>query len=92
MYGKYKVRTNIGIGLGIALQLVGQIVFVYSEADLYFSGTVIALILFVLGTLLCVWGCFGYAKGKGYSGVLGLLGLASILGVIILMYFPDKTE
>ena len=53
-------------------------------------------LLLALGTLagsvlLIVGLCF-YAKAKGYSAVLGLLGLLSCIGLLILAVLPDKTK
>ena len=36
------------------------------------------------------WGCINYAQGKGYPGALGLLGLLSCIGLIILVCLPDR--
>lgn len=40
--------------------------------------------------MLFTWGCFNYMKGKGYSQWLGLLGLLPIIGLIIMVWLPDK--
>ena len=43
------------------------------------------------GVLLIVGLCF-YAKAKGYSAALGMLGLLSCLGLLIIALLPDKTK
>jgi len=44
------------------------------------------------GILLFIWGLWNYARGKGYKGTWGLLGLLSVFGLIILAFFPDKKK
>jgi hypothetical protein len=46
----------------------------------------------LVGTLLLIIGLGFYAKAKGYSAVLGLLGLLSCLGLLVLALLPDKTK
>ena len=44
------------------------------------------------GSIMLIVGLGYYAKGKGYSSVLGLLGLLSCIGLLILAILPDKTK
>lgn len=46
----------------------------------------------IAGSVLLIIGLCFYAKAKGYSPVLGLLGLLSCLGLLILAILPDKTK
>ena len=46
----------------------------------------------LLGAVLLIIGLCYYAKAKGYSVVLGLLGLFSCIGMLILAVLPDKTK
>lgn len=46
----------------------------------------------IIGSILLIVGLCYYAKAKGYSAVLGLLGLLSCLGLLILAVLPDKTK
>jgi hypothetical protein len=46
----------------------------------------------VAGTVLFFVGMCYYAKAKGYSAALGLLGLLSCGGLIVLALLPDKTK
>lgn len=53
-------------------------------------------LLQLIGIVLFLWGCWSYAKGKGYRGAWGLLGLGfviaglpGLIGLIILAVFPD---
>src|SRR5262245_55098634 len=68
---------------GMAMQvLAGQVV---SSAD---PGSAMARALAIqgLGAILVIGGLICYARMKGRSGALGLLGLLSCLGLIILHY------
>ena len=89
MIGEYRLRTNIGVGVGIIAQIIGFYVsyYVHIGIVLWF-----AAILIYGGFLLLIWGLWNYAKGKGYKGVWGLLGLLSIFGFMILALFPDKKK
>lgn len=56
-------------------------------------GLVLGVILGpLLGAVLLIIGLCYYAKGKGYSAALGLLGLLSCIGLLILALLPDKTK
>ena len=80
---EFKKNTNIGVGIGIVLQIVGRV--------LSNDGMVgIGFIVLLAGVIVFIWGCGQYAKAKGYSPWFGLLGLLSILGLIALVFFPDK--
>ncbi len=79
-----KSKTNIGVGLGIILQIAGRAII--SPGD---SGSILGLMLVLAGAVLFIWGCMNYAEGKGHSKWLGLLGLLSCLGLIILVVMPD---
>jgi hypothetical protein len=54
-------------------------------AWLLLAGTLVGSILLIVGL------CF-YAKAKGYSAVLGLLGLLSCIGLLILAVLPDREK
>jgi len=85
MIPEYKTKTNIGIGLGIIFQLTGR--YLMGSSD---TGTIAGLVLVLIGAVCFIWGCMNYAAGKGHSKVLGLLGLLSCLGLIILIFLPDR--
>ncbi|OQB75901.1 MAG: hypothetical protein BWX92_02317 [Deltaproteobacteria bacterium ADurb.Bin135] len=85
MIAEKKRRTNIGVGIGIVLQSVGQVL--QNEEP---STAPIGFLLTTVGLVLFVWGCFNYAQGKGYSQWLGLLGLLSCIGLIVLVVLPDR--
>jgi hypothetical protein len=83
MLAEYRTKTNIGVGLGILLQLAGRLV-ARNEASVF------GHILTLVGFVLFIWGCTNYAAGKGHSKFLGLLGILSCIGLIILVLLPDR--
>lgn len=57
------------------------------------------IVLLVIGEVIWSYGCWFYAKTKGYSGVVGLLGailgLSPVLGLVtllILFLLPSKLQ
>ena len=85
MLAEYKRKTNIGVGLGIVAQFVGYVLTSFGDVGAFFGYSFL-----VGGTVLFIWGCWSYAKGKGYDGALGFLGLFTIIGLIILACLTDK--
>ena len=86
MLSEYKKKTNIGVGLGIITQIIANVVSAGGgEWDMIIGG-----LLGFVGTVFFIYGCISYAKGKGHHGAWGILGLFSIIGLIILVLFPDK--
>jgi len=83
MLAEYKTRTNVGVGLGIILQIGGRQMI---DSGSPLPGLLIELAAFVL----FIWGCVQYARGKGQSPWFGALGLLSILGLIVLVFLPDR--
>jgi hypothetical protein len=79
-----KTNTNIGIGFGILLQIAGRGLAYANEA-----AAIPAMVLTLLGAVFFIWGCMNYAVGKGHSKWLGLLGLLSCIGLIVLILLPD---
>ena len=87
MLKKYKIRTNIGIGLSLAIWILGGILLVFlSENPTQDS---IDFIL-ILGLIPFLYGCCCYAKGKGYHGAYGLYGILWVFGLFILVCKKDK--
>ena len=85
MLSESKTKTNIGVGIGIILQITGRVL-MRNKPEL----STVGLVLAILGIIFFIWGCMNYAEGKGYSKALGLLGLLSCIGLIILIVLPDK--
>jgi hypothetical protein len=86
MLKEYKRSTNIGVGIGwIVIALANLAI---RKGAL--GGPFVGYLLFVIGATLFLWGCGQYAKGKGYSPYWGALGLLYILGLIVLVFMPDR--
>lgn len=85
MLPEKKTKTNIGVGIGIILQIAGRSLTTTSN-----EGAILALILVVVGAVFFIWGCMNYAEGKGHSKWLGLLGFLSCIGLLILVLMPDR--
>ena len=83
MLPQHKRNTNIGVGLGLILQMVSRSMTAPEQAT-------VSLVLLVIGALVFIWGCCEYAKGKGYNSAWGLLGILSLIGLIVLALMPDR--
>jgi dipeptide/tripeptide permease len=93
MIKEYQSKTNIGIGLGLVLMIAVPLALIYAGGQPVSSGMLVLIVVSrVAGTILFIWGCCMYAKAKGYSAALGLLGLLFLIGLIILAVLPDKTK
>jgi hypothetical protein len=84
MRPQHKKNTNAGIGLGILLQFAGGVI--NSQGGAWIA---LGIVVTLLGAAAFIWGCMNYAEGKGHSKWLGLLGLLSCVGLIILVMLPD---
>ena len=84
MIAKYKTKSNGFIIAWLSLQLAGLLARIY----LGDVGVLIALI----GGVCLIIGCCYYSKAKGHHAAWGLLGLLSMIGLIILVCFPDKNK
>lgn len=88
MVSEYKRRTNIGLGLGMLLQVIGGALYLPA-----IDGSVSQLLggLLALGGLgLFIWGCANFAQSKGQPAWLGILGLLTPVGLVILIMLPDR--
>lgn len=86
MLAGYKKKTNIGIGLAIAVWIIsGGLLYILGNDSMENLRAVQGL-----GAILFVYGCYCYAKGKGHHGAWGILGLFWIFGLIGLCFLPDK--
>ena len=99
MIGKY-LRTGLTWGItGVILQTVCYLLIKSVEAQHEAHNTAphdwVAYLLLaglVLGTVLYILGLCDYAKAKGHSGFLGLLGFCSWPGLVIVAILPDRTK
>ena len=97
MIAEKQTKSNIGFGVGIVMASFGGVA-AATQGYFHIRGLIIlGDALSVLGDALSVvgfgiftWGCVNYAQGKGYSPWLGLLGLLSGIGLIVLVILPDK--
>ena len=55
-------------------------------------GIVIHPAMILLGTVLLIIGLAYYAKAKGHSGLFGLFGLLSWVGILVLIVLKDHYE
>ncbi len=87
MLAEYERKSNIGIAVGLVMQVVGALM----PADPALL-SVLGLVLLLGGIGTFCWGCICYARGKGRSGAWGVLGVTSLLGLIILVLLPDANR
>jgi uncharacterized membrane protein len=72
----YVSQVLIGVLLGIMLAIVAR----FAHLD----------VLYLPSCLFWIWGCAAYAKNKGYSEWLGLLGLFALCGFVVLVSLPNR--
>jgi uncharacterized membrane protein len=80
-----KGQTNIRLVVGFVLLVVGQ-----ATSNPESGVTILSALATIAGLIVWVMGCASYAKGKGYHPALGFLGLFSLIGLLVLFFFPDK--
>ena len=83
---RYKRNTNIGVGVGFLLALIGNPT--RSEA----GGVEIGSLMLLAGSAMFIWGCCNYAMKKGHHWAWGFLGFLSIFGLIALVLFKDRNK
>jgi hypothetical protein len=83
---EYKRNTNIGVGLGWVVIALAN----FPLRTGSFGGPIVGYLLYATGVVLFLWGCSQYARGKGYSPYWGALGLLYILGLLVLVFMPDR--
>lgn len=91
----YKSKTNLFTILGLIVLWVGPVFGHVIGQDLGIQG--LGIIIGQAGAVLLIIGCYYLAKGKGYHGAWGLLGIPSLLGflpgligLIVLTCMRDK--
>lgn len=93
-------RKSLAIGIpGIILQILvfaAALVLLpkveHSSPAIQLSVSIGVLSGLLLGTILLIVGLCYYSKAKGYTPVLGLLGLFSWVGLLILAVLPDRAK
>jgi len=83
----YKTRMNISLGLWFVF-ILAQVILAKSG----YGNSIFGTFSWVAAMLAMIASCYASAKGKGHTGVWGLLGVLSLLGFIILIFFPDKNK
>ncbi len=89
MLAQYKNKANRKTVLGFVAQFIGFFI-ITAPAIGFEKIQSVGILLFLGGTVLFIWGCCHYAKGKGYPGTYGSLGILSFLGYLLLAALPDK--
>ncbi|MHC4088324.1 MAG: hypothetical protein ACYSWZ_21160 [Planctomycetota bacterium] len=89
MIPEKKTKTNIAVGIGFLLQLAGFFLVQTKETC---AITFLGIILILISIPLLIRGCTNYVVGKGHSKWLGLLALASLIGMVVLIVLPDKVS
>lgn len=87
IYPIAKRNTNLGVGIGSIFQLLS--LFLYASGR---KNEVVGATCFTVGTLLLIWGCIHYAQGKGYGRSTGCIGVAGLLGLMVLMALPSRNR
>src|SRR6185369_15275450 len=90
MIREYSCKS-LAIGLP-AIALLSVPVLVWGNAGIMSSNTWVttaSVVLPIAGSALFIVALCYYAKAKGYNGALGLLGLLSCLGLLIIALLPD---
>ena len=85
MQPEKRTKTNVGVGIGLILQMLG-VTFAGKED----TTAIFGIVLLVASVPIFVWGCMNYAEGKGHSKSIGLVGLAGLIGLIVLVLLPDQ--
>ena len=86
MLPQYKKKTNRWVILSFLSRFVGA--FLMAIMGLIFFGYVFFYTVAYICLFVANW---NYAKGKGYSGAIGiLLGLLDIIGLIIMVILPNR--
>lgn len=87
MLTKNRRKTNVGVAIATALQLIGLFL-----SQTWGIAVVLGLILILISILVFIWGCSNYAEGKGYSKWVGMVGVAGLIGLIILIMLPEQNR
>src|SRR5437773_8221988 len=83
----FKRNANLGIIGGIVLMFVAG-----SIAQSEQGPFPIAWLVSLTGFAWEIWGCVNYMRWKGYSGWFGFFGYLLLLGLVILVCFPNRRK
>jgi hypothetical protein len=88
---KQAILKRCFVKMAIGVVLVGPLFLMQAQHRIGMPGSGLLVILFFLPALVMfVFACVDYAKSKGMHPAMGLLGLGSIVGLIILSLWPDR--
>ena len=80
-----KRKALIGLGVGLSLEIISRVV--AAGGDQLF---LVAVALFLVATLLFIWGCTHYALSKGLPDWFGYFGLFSVIGLLVIFLVPAR--
>lgn len=90
MIVEYERKSRLPLWGGFLGMIVGRVLAVVGASNEQMALVGLGVVLSLGCAVLFIYGCMQYCKGKGYPAALGLLGLLSIIGLIILAVLPDK--
>lgn len=88
MLAYYEKKSRLPLWVGFLGAVVGRIMMMATAGTNQLLSILGTIIMFVC-IILFIWGCSLYAKAKGQHPLLGLLGLFSIIGILVLAMLPD---
>jgi hypothetical protein len=72
-----------------ALGIVGGLVVAMAGSPMHLDGP-LRVVWTSVGVCLYAWGAMSLAEAKGYSRWWGLLALVTIVGMLVLVFMPDR--
>lgn len=85
MLREYKMQTSVCVWGGFVFGLFGFLIAIPGTAYEVFGR-----LIMTGGYLMMACGCYLYARGKGYSWVVGLLGILGPAGVACVYLLRDR--
>ncbi len=79
--------ANLGVGLGITVQLAAGILWMMGEPD-----SLVPPLMAIASLPLMVWGCMSFAEDKGYSKWMGEFGAAGVIGLVVFFVLPSRGQ
>ncbi|NEP85329.1 MAG: hypothetical protein F6K39_48945 [Okeania sp. SIO3B3] len=97
---KEEALDKILLGISLKIIIPGSFGLLFPELyensnndnNLVLGLNFLILILFLVGYVIFIKGCFLYIKSKGYSSNWGWLGILSLLILPILFFIPSKRD
>jgi len=77
--------------MAIGVVMLAPLIMTQAQHRFGQPGSGLLVVLFLpLGVVFFVLACMDYAKSKGLHPAMGILGLGSIFGIIVLSVWPDR--